>query len=168
MKRLVPIVLILTLVSTARVTYFTPNGVYLISSTDFISKDVTTQVGNFLIDENEEFISVLVYLKDQVDLDAINSQMDERGATLRDRHKTTVTALQNTASSTQPQLVQYLKELQSKKLIKDFKCYWIRNIIRVDTYQNVVDHLRLHDDVYWVYPNFEIELIAPIKENVEK
>jgi hypothetical protein len=83
-------------------------------------------------------------------------------ATLRERHETTVVSLQNTAYASQSQLVEYLNELESKKFVKDFKCFWIGNIIRVDTYQSVADQIALRDDVLWVYPNYKIELIEPV------
>jgi len=152
------------------------NSIKLMSSNDNTIKYVTSQSSNVLQYNNEEIlfegndeeiVSVLVYLKDQVDLEALNRQMDEQRATLNNRHKTTVVALQNTAYSTQPQLVQYLKELQSQDLVKDFKCFWIRNIIRVETYQSVADQIRMRDDVFWVYPDFEIELIKPVDESFD-
>ncbi len=128
---------------------------------------VSNVTGVILEGNNEEVVSVLVYLKDQVDLDAINRQMDEQRATLQDRHETTVVALQNTAYATQPQIVEYLNELQSQNFVKEFKCFWIGNIIRVDTYQSVVDQIAIRDDVLWVYPNYGIELIEPIDERFE-
>jgi subtilisin family serine protease len=128
---------------------------------------VSNATGVILEINNEEVISVLVYLKDQVNLDALNKRMDEQRATLQDRHETIVVALQNTAYSTQPQLVEYLNELQSKNFVKEFKCFWIGNIIRVDTYPSVVEQIALHDDVLRVYPNYGIELIEPIDERFE-
>jgi subtilisin family serine protease len=128
---------------------------------------ISNVAGSFddTLEENEEIVSVLVYLKDQVDLNEITREMDAQRATLQDRHETTVVALQDTASATQPQLVAYLNGLKSQKLVKDFQCFWIGNIIRVDAYQSVVDQIALHDDVLTVYPNFGIESIAPVEES---
>jgi bacillopeptidase F len=136
-------------------------SIKLMSSTGNTIKDIASRSGDILESNNEEVVSVLVYLKDQVDLDAINRQMDEQRATLQDRHETTIVALQNTAYATQPQLVKYLNELQSQKIVKEFKCFWIRNIIRVDTYPSVVDKIAIRNDVLRVYPNYNIELIEP-------
>ncbi len=123
-----------------------------------------TSFGGTLEENNEEVVSVLVYLKDQVDLDAITTHMDEQRASLQLRHETVVVELQNTASESQPELVEYLNELKSQDLVKDFKCYWIGNIIRVDAYQYVVDEIAERSDVLKVYPNYEIELIEPVYE----
>jgi len=134
------------------------------SSADNTMDDIASRFGDISEFNNEEVVSVLVYLKDQVNLNAINKEMDEQRATLRDRHETTVVALQKTAYDSQPKLVSYLNELQSQKIVKEFKCFWIRNIIRVDTYQSVVDQIEKRDDVLRVYPNYNIELIEPVDE----
>jgi len=128
-----------------------------------VTSNATVSV-ELLKDRDEEVISVLVYLKDQVDLDAINRQMDKQQATLRDRHETTVVALQDTASAAQPQIVEYLNKLKSQGLVEDFKCFWIGNIIRVDAYQSVVGQIAKRDDVLRIYPNYGIELIDPVDE----
>jgi len=116
---------------------------------------------------NNEIISVLVYLTDQVDLDAISTQMSKQRASLRDRHETVVVALQETAAATQPPLVEYLTELQNQGLVKDFKCFWISNIIRVDADQNVIDEIAKRDDVQHIYLNYEIETIKPLEAEEE-
>ncbi|KYK23719.1 hypothetical protein AYK21_02240 [Thermoplasmatales archaeon SG8-52-2] len=115
---------------------------------------------------NEEIISVLVYLKDQVDLDSINIQMNKQRASLRERHETIVLALKNTASMSQPELLKYLFGLRDQDIVKEIQCFWIGNIIRVDTYQSVVDNIAKRDDVYKIYPNYQIELIAPVEDNI--
>ena len=140
-------------------------SIELMSSTEKTIKDVASQLGDIIEENNEEVISVLVYLKDQVDLNAISGQMDEQQATLQERHETIVVNLQNTAYETQPQIVEYLNELKSQKIVKEFKPFWISNIIRVDTYQSVVDQIAERDDVLMVYPNYGIELIEPVAES---
>ena len=140
------------------------NATISINSMSSIEND---DLNNITIDKNEEIVSVLVYLKDQVNLDTINDQMDRSRASLQNRHETTVVSLQNIASETQPNLVEYLNELKSQEIVKEYKTFWIRNIIRVDTYQSVVDQIAKRDDVLKVYPNYEIELIDPVYESTE-
>jgi subtilisin family serine protease len=123
-----------------------------------------TSFGGTLEKNNEEVVSVLVYLNDQTDLEKITSHMDAQRASLQLRHETVVTALQKTASESQPEIVEYLDDLKSQDLVKDYRCYWIGNIIAVDTYQYIVDQIEKHNDVLYVYPNFGIELIEPTYE----
>ena len=143
------------------------SSINLISATDKGNNNITFIYGDILEENNEEIVSVLVYLKDQVDLNSITNQMDKQRATLKDRHETTVLALQNTASASQPQVVEYLTELHNQEIVKEFQCFWIRNIIRVDTFQSVVDKIAKRDDVLKVYPNYKIELIVPVEENIK-
>jgi subtilisin family serine protease len=162
MKKKIQIFSIAILVTIGLVAFNATDSIRMMSIKDITSKNITTQFGDLLLDENEEIVSVLVYLKDQVDLDAINLQMDKAGATLQERHETTVVSLQNKAYESQTELVEHLSELKSQRFVKDFKCFWIGNIIRVDTYQSIADQIALRDDVLWVYPNYEIELIEPV------
>jgi len=123
-----------------------------------------TSFGGTIEKNNEDVVSVLVYLNDQTDLEKITADMDEQRASLQLRHETVVTALQKTASETQTEIIEYLDELKSQDLVFDYRCYWIGNIIVVDTYQYIADEIAKHDEVLYVYPNFGIELIEPTYE----
>ncbi|UCF49752.1 MAG: hypothetical protein JSU91_08385, partial [Thermoplasmatales archaeon] len=123
-----------------------------------------TSFGSKLDYDNEEIVSVLVYLKDQVDLSGITKQMDDQRASLRLRHETVVVELQKTASESQTEIIEYLNDLKSQDLVKDYRCYWVGNIICVDTYAYIVDDISNHDDVLEIYPNYGIELIEPVYE----
>ena len=123
-----------------------------------------TSFGGTLENYDEEVVTVLVYLKDQVDLEKITTHMDNQRASLQLRHETVVVELQTTASETQTEIVEYLNDLKSQDLIKDYRCYWIGNIICVDTYQHIADQIAKRDDVLKVYPNYGIELIDPVYE----
>ena len=123
-----------------------------------------TSFGGTIEKNNEEVVSVLVYLKDQTNLEKITADMDEERASLQLRHETVVTELQKTASEKQSEIVEYLDDLKSQDLVFDYRCYWIGNIVVVDTYQYIADHIAKHDDVLYVYPNFGIELIEPTYE----
>jgi PKD repeat protein/subtilisin family serine protease len=108
-------------------------------------------------------VSVLVYLSDRVDLQAITSEMDSRNATLRLRHETVVTALQEKAESTQGGITAYLDELKAQGYVKDFRAFWVANVIAVEAPANVVEMLSRRSDVATVYFNYEVELIEPVE-----
>jgi subtilisin family serine protease len=126
-----------------------------------------TSFADTLDESHEKIVSVLVYLKDSVDLDEITNLMDEQRASLQTRHETVVVELQKTASKTQTELVEYLNELKSRDLVKDYKCYWIGNIVRVDTYQSIVNQISIRNDVSKVYPNYIVEYFEPVAEKFE-
>jgi subtilisin family serine protease len=113
---------------------------------------------------DEKIVSYLVYLNDQVDIEAFNQQMNEQRATLQQRHESIVLSLQNTAYSSQPPLIKHLDDLKNQNLVKDYKSFWVGNIIRVDTFESVAEEIFARNDVAWVYPNYEIELIEPVDQ----
>jgi len=55
-----------------------------------------------LTSSNEQ-ISVLVFLKDQVDINSISAEFDFQGAEIADRHETVVRALQSLAAAARVQ-----------------------------------------------------------------
>ncbi|KYK23584.1 hypothetical protein AYK21_02305 [Thermoplasmatales archaeon SG8-52-2] len=120
------------------------------------------------LDENyEEMVSVLVYLDDQVDLESITNHLDKQDASLQLRHETVVVELQKTASESQTDIVKYLNELKSQDLVENYRCFWIRNIISVYTYQHIADQIAKRDDVLKVYPNYIIEHIGTVEKKNE-
>lgn len=111
--------------------------------------------------EQDEIISVLIYLDDQVDIPMIDSQLDEQKASLKDRHETVVIALQNTAITTQGEVIEYLTDLKKQGAVETFESYWISNVVRVDASKDTIKSISDHPDVRQVYPNYKIELIKP-------
>jgi subtilisin family serine protease len=111
----------------------------------------------------DQEISVLVFLSDQEDLEAITDQMDNLNATLKLRHETVVRALQDKATATQGNIAAHLSGLESDGRIKDFDAFWVTNAIRVDATPAVIKELAERQDVEKIYYNYEIELIEPVE-----
>ena len=109
-------------------------------------------------------ISALVYLTQQVDLDAITDRMDSRNVTLQERHETVVRSLQDAASSSQSSIINYLEDLKSAGQIKSFEAFWLANCIRVDAPVSKIEEIAQRSDVFKVYYNYEIETITPVGE----
>ena len=114
----------------------------------------------------DQTLSVLVFLGEQVDLDAITAQMDVRRATLRERHETVVRALQDTAAATQGDLLTDLNELQQNGRIEDFQPFWVANSIRVDAPKDVIGELAARPDVGMIYFNYPLETIEPVAHQI--
>jgi hypothetical protein len=113
----------------------------------------------------EQMAPVLVYLKDRVNLKAINHEMDARKATLQQRHETVVRALQGTAAASQGEILEYLGQLRADGDIEDFRAFWIANVIAVDATKDRIEVIAGRPDVARVYYDYGIELIKP--ESVE-
>ena len=112
----------------------------------------------------DQALSVLVFLSEQVNLDAITAQMDAQRATLRERHETVVHALQATAAATQGDLLTHLNALQQDGRIEEFQPFWVANCIRVDATKDVIGELAARPDVGMIYFNYPIETIEPVEE----
>jgi subtilisin family serine protease len=112
-------------------------------------------------------VSVLVFLGEQVDLDAISTQMDTERATLRRRHETVVRALQQTARATQGALLARLTELQADGSIRGLQPFWVANCLGVEADKAVIEEIAGRSDVRRVYFNYPIELIEPVSGSAD-
>lgn len=115
---------------------------------------------------DQEF-SVLVYLNDQVDLEAATRQMDVERATLQRRHEHVVLALQGVADASQGPMREFLQQGVDAGTVREFRAFWIRNFFHVVTTKAMIEQIAQREDVYKVYYDYEIELIEPmpVKEN---
>ena len=107
-------------------------------------------------------ISVLVFLEDRVDVDALKNQLDNQSAARTVRHETVVTNLHAKSKATQGNMVTYLEGLKTSGLIDDFHAFWIINGFEVAVTKGEIERLAARSDVAMVYYNYEIETIAPV------
>ncbi len=80
----------------------------------------------------DEIVSALVYMVDQVDTKAITADMDAQRATLERRHEVVVRSLRDLAQATQRDILADLATLQQDGRVSDYQAFWIGNIVRVD------------------------------------
>ena len=107
-------------------------------------------------------ISVLVFLEDRVDLDALKNQLDNQNAARTVRHETVVTNLHAKSKATQGNMAAYLEGLKASGLVDDFHAFWIINGFEVSMTRGEIERLAARSDVAMVYYNYEIETIAPV------
>jgi hypothetical protein len=113
--------------------------------------------------QGDEVVSALVFLRDRVDLKALDTQLRADRAVRSARHETVVCALQDKARITQVALRGHLTALQKTGRIESFKNFWLANAFRVDAPPAEIRQLAQHPDVETVYLNFPIEPVAPVK-----
>jgi bacillopeptidase F len=109
----------------------------------------------------DDIVSVLLYLNEQADLNALTMQMDAENATLQIRHETVVRNLQQVAENSQRNISPFLSQLESEGVVKDFESFWIVNAFRVEVLSSAVEQIASHSDVLRAYYNYEIELVEP-------
>ncbi len=109
---------------------------------------------------NDE-IKALVVLRDQADIATMNWDLHVAQATRADRHVAVLGALQETARSSQGDLIANLTQRVGRGEIAGFTPHWIVNAVVV---RGTVDALRAiaaREDVATVEPDLVVELIEP-------
>ena len=106
-----------------------------------------------------ETVRALLYLHDQLDVDALELQFDAERATLAHRHQIVVETLQATAAATQGDLLAAIAGMGD---VVDHRAFWISNLVQVEATVPALLELSEHDDVMLMYLDHPIELIAPV------
>ena len=107
-------------------------------------------------------VSTLVFAQEQVDIEAVVADLDQRRATLQERHETVVRLLQSTAAASQAKLVEHLRALEAAGRVSNVESYWISNAIRVDASAAEIRLLAKRPDVGIVYFNYPITDTPPV------
>lgn len=111
----------------------------------------------------QDVFSVLVFMADRVDVNALYAQFKQDRVIRKERHEIVVRSLQERAAQAQSELLVHLDGLKSGNVIEHFESFWIANCIRVDATPDVIRRLAQREDVERVYPNYPIELIEPTR-----
>lgn len=119
--------------------------------------------GNLARHGADEEMSVIVFMKDAVDIDALSGALDAQRASMRDRHEAVVTTLQARASVMLDAIMVDLADKLAAGEISRFDEYWIANAVRVDGPREVIQEILQRDDVERVYYNYGIEGIRPVE-----
>jgi len=125
-----------------------------------ISGSLQSQLGKLPAGET---IEVLGQFNNQADLISLNQQLKQERATLAERNRRVIEALQDAATVTQPDMVSYFEDLKSQGLIKDYRMFWISNMFWVDAEKAGIDALAAHPAIASLSFNFPIENIEPVK-----
>jgi subtilisin family serine protease len=115
---------------------------------------------------NDQVVSALVYLQEQVDSESLVAQLHARNANRATRNQVVVEALYDLAQRTQPDLVQHLLQLEVEGRVLQFEPMYIANVIRVDAVPAEIIALADRPEVGTIYYNYFIESIAPVEEPV--
>ena len=110
-----------------------------------------------------EFFSVLLDLKDQVDMAKLKSEFKATKADRATSHKIVIEALKQKAQSSQTGLLNYLQTQKEKGEVEDYKAFWIANLVWVKATKREVEKLATRGDVETVYAQPKPEIIKPVE-----
>jgi subtilisin family serine protease len=117
------------------------------------------------IDESHgsDTIQALAYFKNQADITGLDRELKIEHATLAERNKRVILALQAAATESQPDLASFLESLKTEGKIIDYKMFWIANMFWVEGTGEGLEAISARQELNKVYLNYEIENIEPIK-----
>lgn len=125
--------------------------------------EIRRDLGNHLKTLGDvERISIIIHLKEQADIDALDLALRQERATRAERHERVVRALREVASRTQPALIAYLNEERDRGNVAGFTPYWISNMIIAHATVEEIRRLADHPSVGFIEPNFRYTLIEPV------
>ncbi|UCC79635.1 MAG: S8 family serine peptidase [Candidatus Zixiibacteriota bacterium] len=111
------------------------------------------------------YVRALVTFEHQADIASLNQQLKLERATLAERNRRVILALQEAATETQPEVVSFLEGLKSQGLVKDYRMFWIANLFQVEATRAGIEAIASRQDLEALYSDFPIENIAPVKSD---
>ncbi len=104
-----------------------------------------------------ESIEALVTFNHQADIYSLDLALKQRKATLAERNRAVIEALQDAATFTQPEIAAFLENLKSQGLVNDYKMFWVTNMFWVDIQRAGIDVLAAHPSLSSLTLNYPIE-----------
>jgi subtilisin family serine protease len=108
-------------------------------------------------------VGVLVMFNEQADINSLDLQLKREHATLAERNRVVIQALQDVASRTQPALVAYLDQLKGQDLIGEYRTLWIANMAVIKATKAGVYAMADNQAIADIYYDYVIEPINPVK-----
>ncbi|MBM3317652.1 MAG: S8 family serine peptidase [Candidatus Eisenbacteria bacterium] len=111
---------------------------------------------------DEDFVSVILILREQADVPGLNAALKAERARLQDRHERVVRALQAASVSQEPLLAALEAERTGAARVEGYTGYWISNLVVAKVTKGYLYELAARPDVAYIEPNFTVELIRPL------
>jgi hypothetical protein len=111
--------------------------------------------------------SVIVNMKDQAPVPAINAELEAAHATRQTRHARVVSALQEAARGQQPLIASMDQGMRSGGIL-GYTSYWISNMMVVQATKEAIAEIAQRPDVDIIEPNFTAELITPVSMEIPR
>lgn len=110
-------------------------------------------------------LSVIIVLKDRVDLGRMKNSFDLTNTRFSDRHRQAMSVLREKAAVTQAGLLGVLEETRKKGDVRDFRSFWIANAVRARAKPGVVARIGARSDVERVVLDEKLLLPKPVSSS---
>ncbi len=114
----------------------------------------------------DEVTSCLVVMKDQANTAQLSLRLNLQKASRQIRHQTVLGSLKIKAESSQLELVDYLNKRTLEGSVREFRSFWIANVIWVAAARDEIETIASRPDVKAVYQDYPITLVDPV--SIEK
>jgi subtilisin family serine protease len=111
----------------------------------------------------DDYIRVLVLLRDQVDVVSLDEQFYRESASIPQRVTQLINQLQKKASETQVNLLSYLEEKTQSGRVFQYESFWIANLVMVEAKLDVIQELMFRLDVSQIDLDAILELDKPVE-----
>ena len=140
---------------------------FSLSPAIFLHSSVDPSLGDLLQrSSSDTTISVIVTLKDKVDLDKLEESLSISRADFRNRHYRTITTLKNKATATQKDLIEFLRTSKKEGGVHDYKSFWIVNAVLIEAGPDLILQCAARADIERILLNETITLPLPVKKSV--
>lgn len=120
--------------------------------------------------DTEDYIEVLIYLKDQVDTESvagitgnsISLKTTPYGTKLQVR-RSVVEALQDKSEKTQTNLLRYIEQEKKRGNVGAYESFYITNMVYIKATKNVIENIAYMPEVGRIYKNGFIKLEEPAR-----
>ncbi len=109
-----------------------------------------------------ESIEALASFNHQADIYSLNIELKARKATLAERNQAVIQALQEAATLTRPEMIDYLESLKSQGLVNDYLMFWVTNLFWVDATAAGIEALAAHPLLGMLTLNYPITNHQPV------
>lgn len=106
--------------------------------------------------------SVIIFMQNQADITAMKHHHDLIQATRQERHRDVILSLQQTATETQADLLNYLVQGKHQGTVGEYRGFWIANMIIGELNRDEIMKVAARGDVATVYSDFKGEQEKPI------
>ena len=127
--------------------------------------ELSTRLTNAMRNSSpDEYLKVIIYLRDQADIESLDKQLYMEHATLERRAYEVITALKKKAETTQPALISYLAQNYDSRTVFSYKSFWIANMICIEARGAFVQELSNRMDIGQMDLDAVLELDRPAEE----